>query len=216
MTITLNDDSEKICFGISGSIGVSKIEPSRRPSKSTAESRQQRQQRYTSLRRDRVKTISLPTLPALKKQSSRSSNFETYTISRQLDKKQRFELFMKRLTLKPSVSTSEQAINMLNQTMVEVEDKYAPQKNNKFYAVNSKRYGRMHPIPNERIRLNPETGITELLSVGLITYIHPNGYFEIWTVPRGRNEPKRIFKKNGQKLPSLKPNDEDTLTDSNL
>jgi len=162
-----------------------------------AESRQQKQHKYTNLKREKLKPASIPMMFSKKKSTTANGgSFESYTISRQLDKKQRFDLFIKRLALKPPVSTSEQAIELLNRTMIEVEDKYAPQKDNKFYALNSKRYGRMHAIPDDRIKLNTKTGITEVFSVGLITYIHPNGYFEMWTVPRGRNEPRRIFKKS--------------------
>lgn len=231
----MNDQQTALvnCVGITAAIGVSKIEPSERPNNNSsnarnAETRHARNQKYTNLRRERLKpasvissqvsSLSLP-LPAKKQSTTKitppksttttttaiakaGSNFESYTISRQLDKKQRFDVFMRRLAMKPGVSNSEQAIQLLNNTMVEVEDRYAPKKCNKFYAHNSKRYGRMHPIPNDRIKLNAETGVTELLSVGLITYIQPNGYFEMWTVPRGRvTEPKRIFKKNAIPVP---------------
>lgn len=201
------------CVGISTStaFGISKIEPSKRPSKSSVtvggESTRQRQQKYTTLRRERLRPAGLPVVQPLGGGKKQKSNFESYTISRQLDKKQRFDLFMRRLAMKPAVSDKDQAIQLLNRTIIEVEDRYAPQKNNKFYAINSKRYGRMHPIPDDRIKLNAETGITELLSVGLVTYIHPNGYFEMWTVPRGRSEPRRIFKKNA--LPPPKPSDDE-------
>lgn len=214
------------CVGIStcAAFGISKIEPSKRPSKSSvtvrgesssSPSRQIRQQKYTTLRRERLRPASLlPVVQPLGGGSKKQkSNFEAYTISRQLDKKQRFDLFMRRLAMKPAVSDKDQAIQLLNRTIIEVEDRYAPQKNNKFYAINSKRYGRMHPIPDDRIKLNAETGITELLSVGLVTYIHPNGSFEMWTVPRGRNEPRRIFKKNA--LPAPKPSEIDNENDDN-
>lgn len=221
------------CVGISASIGVSKLEPSTKPNASkhldSRQLRQQLHQKYTNLRRERLKPARVSTTSAQqeesasaavsiksgKKQNSKNGNFESYTISRQLDKKQRFDLFMKRLNLKPSVSSSEQAIKLLNDTIVEVEDRYAPQKSNKFYAVNSKRYGRMHPIPNERIKLNEKTGVVEVFSVGLVTYIHPNGYFEMWTAPRGLAEPKRIFKKNALPPPpmSLDASDENASSD---
>jgi hypothetical protein len=128
---------------------------------------------------------------------AKPSRFDSYTISRQMDKKQRFSIYIRRLAASECVGTPEQVIDLLNATMNEIEDKYAPNKENKFYAVNSKRYGRMHPIPQDRIKLNEQTGVTELLSVGLVTYIYPNGSFEIWTVPRGLYKPKLIFQKKG-------------------
>jgi hypothetical protein len=211
---------ENSCRGLS--IGVRKIEPTKRPEQENSESSNKQStnyanskpQKYTNLRRERLRPASVPLVSMPKKSSSVTASFESYTISRQLDKKQRFDIFIKRLALKPSVSTGEQAIELLNATMIEVENKYAPQKDNKFYASNSRRYGRMHPIPKERIKLNPATGLTELFSVGLITYIHPNGYFEMWTVPRGITEPKRIFKKNALVVITETKSDTTKETDS--
>ena len=81
--------------------------------------------------------------------------------------------------------------------MDEIEDKYAPKKDDKLYPIYSKRYGRMFPIPSERIRYNEETGLTECLTTGMIVYISKDGSFEMWSVPRGMYESKKLFFKNG-------------------
>lgn len=61
----------------------------------------------------------------------------------QLDKRQRFEIYKRRLLIKPPASTSDEAVLVINKTLDEIEDKYAPKKDDKFYALNSKKYGRM-------------------------------------------------------------------------
>ncbi|CAF0958686.1 unnamed protein product [Brachionus calyciflorus] len=111
----------------------------------------------------------------------------------QLDKRQRFEIFKRRLKTKPKAKSTEEAIQLINNTLVEVEDQYAPKNDSKFYAINSKKYGRMYPIPEDRIKFNLDTGITEMLAVGIIIYIYSNGSFEIWTVSRGNFMPKKIL-----------------------
>lgn len=133
-----------------------------------------------------------------KKRSNSVSNLRDIEGGYQLDKRQRFQIYMRRLAHKPAAKNVQEAIDMINNTLVEIEDKYAPHKDNKFYAMNSKKYGRMYPVPEDRIKLNPETGITELYTVGLIVYIYNNGSFEIWTIPRGGNvSPTKMFWKNG-------------------
>lgn len=67
----------------------------------------------------------------------------TPTFACQLDKRQRFEIYKRRLNIKPAAKTSEEAIEMINKTMDEIEDKYAPKKDDKLYPIYSKRYGRM-------------------------------------------------------------------------
>lgn len=115
----------------------------------------------------------------------------------QLDKRQRFEIYKRRLKTKPSVKSTEEAIQLINNTLIEIEDQYAPKKDSKFYAINSKKYGRMYPIPEDRIKFNLDTGITEMLAVGIIIYVYGNGSFEIWTVSRGNLIPRKILTKSG-------------------
>lgn len=192
-TNTTNNNNKSSSLSIGSTMAVCKIEPSKRHL-----SKIHPKQNFTNLlRREKLKpnSTAMSTSTSTSTSTNNTNTFESYTISRQMDKKQRFDIFIKRMSIKPCVSNSDEAIELMNRTITEIEDKYAPRKNNKFYAINSKRYGRMHPIPKERIKLNPDTGITELLSVGLITYIHPNGYIEMWTLPRGKREPQRIFKK---------------------
>jgi hypothetical protein len=196
---TNNNTNKSSSLNIGSTMAVCKIEPSKRHLSKI----HPKQNNYSNLlRREKLKpnstamsTTTTSTSTSTSASANTTNTFESYTISRQMDKKQRFDIFIKRMSIKPCVSNSNEAIELMNRTITEIEDKYAPRKNNKFYAINSKRYGRMHPIPKERIKLNPDTGITELLSVGLITYIHPNGYIEMWTLPRGKREPQRIFKK---------------------
>lgn len=115
----------------------------------------------------------------------------------QLDKRQRFEIYKRRLKAKPPVKNTEEAIQLINNTLVEVEDQYAPKKDSKFYGINSKKYGRMHPIPEEKIKFNLDTGITKMLALGIIIYVNGNGSFEIWTVSRGNFIPTKILTKSG-------------------
>lgn len=115
----------------------------------------------------------------------------------QLDKRQRFEIYKRRLKSKPPAKNTEEAIQLINSTLVETEDQYAPKKESKFYTINSKKYGRMYPIPDDRIKVNLDTGITEMLAVGIIIYVYGNGSFEIWTVSRGNFNPRKILTKNG-------------------
>jgi hypothetical protein len=115
----------------------------------------------------------------------------------QLDKRQRFEIYKRRLNAKKAATSVEEAVKLINKTIDEVEDRYAPKKEDKVYPIYSKKYGRMFRIPKERIRFNEETGLTEMLTVGLIIYVRPNGAFEIWTVPRGNFDSKRIYAKIG-------------------
>ena len=117
--------------------------------------------------------------------------------SYQLDKRQRFEIYKRRLLIKPPAKNPQEAIDLLNKTIDEIEDKYAPKKDDKFYALNSKRYGRMYPIPKDRIKFNPVTNRTELLAVGLIVYVDNDGSIEMWTVSRGNSRTKKLFYKNG-------------------
>jgi hypothetical protein len=121
----------------------------------------------------------------------------TPTFACQLDKRQRFEIYKRRLNIKKGAKTAEEAIELINKTMDEIENKYAPKKDDKLYPIYSKKYGRMFPIPKERIRHNEETGLTECLTTGMIIYISKNGSFEMWTVPRGFYESKKLFFKNG-------------------
>ena len=116
----------------------------------------------------------------------------------QLDKRQRFEIYKRRLLFKPPAKDAEEAIKLINNTLDEIEEKYAPKKDDKFYALNSKRFGRMWPIPADRIKVNPETGKTEMLAVGLTIQINKNGAFEVWTITRGNQLSKKIFFKTGQ------------------
>ena len=63
--------------------------------------------------------------------------------SYQLDKRQRFEIYKRRLLIKPPAKDAEEAVQVINKTLDEIEEKYAPKKDDKFYALNSKKYGRM-------------------------------------------------------------------------
>ena len=121
----------------------------------------------------------------------------TPTFACQLNKRQRFEIYKRRLNIKKAAKTAEEAIELINKTMDEIEDKYAPKKDNKQYPIYSKAYGRMFPIPKDRIRLNEETNMWELLTVGMIIYVKKNGSFEMWSFPRGLFESKKLFFKNG-------------------
>ena len=116
----------------------------------------------------------------------------------QLDKRQRFEIYKRRLLIKPPAKDAQEAVEIINKTLDEIEDKYAPKKDDKFYALNSKKFGRMHPIPPDRIKVNVDTGKTEMLAVGLTIFINTNGAFEVWSVNRGNQMSKKLFFKTGQ------------------
>ncbi|RMZ98814.1 hypothetical protein BpHYR1_036926 [Brachionus plicatilis] len=137
--------------------------------------------------------------PFITSMKKRSNSVATINVSGlyQLDKRQRFEIFKRRLKAKPPVKNTEEAIQLINNTLVEIEDQYAPKKDSKFCALNSKKYGRMYPIPEDRIKFNLDTGITEMLAVGIIIYVYGNGSIEIWTVSRGNFFPNKILAKSG-------------------
>jgi len=117
--------------------------------------------------------------------------------SYQLDKRQRFEIYKRRLAVKPSAKSADEAIELINKTLVEIEDRYAPKAEDKIFNINSKKYGRMYPVPKDRIIVNPKTGQTELLTTGIIVYVNNNGSFEMWTKQRGAFMSKKLFHKNG-------------------
>lgn len=45
---------------------------------------------------------------------------------KQLDKRQRIELYKRSLNSKPPASNIEEAFNLINNTLIEIEDKYGP------------------------------------------------------------------------------------------
>ena len=58
---------------------------------------------------------------------------------KQLDKRQRIELYKKALSQKPPASNIEEAFNLINNTLTEIENKYGPASNDtEFY--HSKKY----------------------------------------------------------------------------
>jgi hypothetical protein len=118
----------------------------------------------------------------------------------QLDKRQRFDIYIKSLSAKPAATCTQEAIELLNKTLDEVEEKFAPKKDDKVFNINSKKWGRMYPVPDDRIRVNRETGKTEMLTTGLTIIIELDGGFDIWTIQRGNFEPKKLFHKDGVKL----------------
>ena len=91
---------------------------------------------------------------------------------------------------------------MINKTLDEVEEKYAPKRDDKVFGINSKKFGRMWPVPTEKIKFNSETGKTEMLTTGLTIVIDEDGSFEIWTLKRGNFDVKKIFHKNASKTVS--------------
>ena len=114
----------------------------------------------------------------------------------QLDKRERIEIFKKKLTKKPPASTDKDAIKLINQTMTEVETKYGPSKDNRqFY--HSKKYGRMFPVPKENIKFNAELNKTELITVGFQIYVSRRGSIEFWSKNRPSN---LIFSKKSAKI----------------
>ncbi len=142
-------------------------------------------------------------LPLIKPKTEKTSNdlrvdeANNANSSYQLDKRQRFEIYKRRLAVKPSAKSAEEAIDLINKTLVEIEDRYAPKADDKIYNINSKKYGRMYPVPKDRIIVNPQTGQTELLTTGIIVYVNNNGSFEMWTKQRGAFMSKKLFHKNG-------------------
>jgi hypothetical protein len=138
-------------------------------------------------------------LPLIKPKTDKTSNDEANNSnsSYQLDKRQRFEIYKRRLAVKPSAKSADEAIDLINKTLVEIEDRYAPKADDKIYNINSKKYGRMYPVPKDRIIINPQTGQTELLTTGIIVYVNNNGSFEMWTKQRGAFMSKKLFHKNG-------------------
>jgi hypothetical protein len=120
----------------------------------------------------------------------------------QLDKRQRFDIYMKLLDSKPNAKSIQEAILLINTTLDEVEEKHAPKKDDKVFGINSKKYGRMNPVPHERIQINPETGKMEMLTTGLTIVLEEDGSFDIWTIKRGNFDVKRVYHKNGVKIAS--------------
>ena len=118
--------------------------------------------------------------------------------SYQLDKRQRFEIYKRRLLIKPPAKDAREAVDIINKTLDEIEDKYAPKKEDKFYALNSKKFGRMHPIPPDRIKEFADSGKIEMYAVGITIFINANGSFEVWSVTRGNLMAKKLFCKPGQ------------------
>lgn len=58
---------------------------------------------------------------------------------KQLDKRQRIELYKKALHNKPPASNIDEAFDLINNTLIEIEDKYGPRPNDSdFY--HSKKY----------------------------------------------------------------------------
>ena len=52
---------------------------------------------------------------------------------KQLDKRQRIDLYKKSLEQKPKVSTMLGAYNLINTTLTEIEDKYGPKAQDKMF-----------------------------------------------------------------------------------
>ena len=127
---------------------------------------------------------------------------ETNQEPQQLDKRQRFDIYMKLLDSKPGAKSIQEAILLINSTLDEVEEKHAPKKDDKVFGINSKKYGRMNPVPEERIKINPNTGKMEMLTTGLTIVLDEDGSFDIWTIKRGNLDMKRIYHKKGLKIAS--------------
>lgn len=114
----------------------------------------------------------------------------------QLDKRERIDLYKKLLTLKPPACNINEAFDLINKTLVEIEDKYGPRTDNKSFYY-SKRYGRMFPLTKEKLKFNPESGRNEMITVGFMISIEKNGTFQFWSKNPGC--PTLIFSKFGGK-----------------
>ncbi len=137
----------------------------------------------------------------LNKFNENKTNIESQE-PQQLDKRQRFDIYMKLLDSKPGAKSVQEAIVLINSTLDEVEEKHAPKKDDKVFGLNSKKYGRMNTVPEERIKINPETGKMEMLTTGLTIVLEEDGSFDIWTIKRGNFDTKRVYHKNGLKIAS--------------
>ena len=114
----------------------------------------------------------------------------------QLDKRERIDLYKKLLTLKPPACNINEAFDLINKTLVEIEDKYGPRTDNKSFYY-SKRYGRMFPLTKEKLKFNSESGRNEMITVGFMISIEKNGTFQFWSKNPGC--PTLIFSKFGGK-----------------
>ena len=112
----------------------------------------------------------------------------------QLDKRERIDLYKKSLSSKPSACNINEAFDLINNTLIEIEEKYGPKTENRAFYF-SKRYGRMFPLTKEKLRFNPEIGKNEMITVGFTIYIEKNGAFEFWS--KHPKDPRLIFSKYG-------------------
>lgn len=112
----------------------------------------------------------------------------------QLDKRERMEMYKKSLLAKPAASSINEAFDLINNTLIEVEEKYGPHIDNKTFYF-SKRYGRMFPLSKDKLKFNAESGKNEMITVGFTIYINKNGSFEFWS--KNPKEPKLILSKSG-------------------
>lgn len=125
---------------------------------------------------------------------------EAASNANQLDKRQRMELFKKRLHQKTPATNLVEAFELINATLIEIEDEYGPKiEDTQFF--NSKKYGKMHPLAKEKIKLNSETGKHEMVTVGFMIVLRENGGFEFWT--KCPVEPTKIFSKNGLSIKNI-------------
>jgi hypothetical protein len=110
----------------------------------------------------------------------------------QLDKRERIDLYKKCLSSKPAACNINEAFDLINNTLMEIENKYGPTVDNRAFYF-SKRYGRMFPLSKEKLKFNPEIGKNEMITVGFTIYIEKNGSFEFWS--KHPKDPRLIFSK---------------------
>ena len=121
----------------------------------------------------------------------------------QLDKRERMELYKKSLLAKPPASSINEAFDLINNTLIEIEEKYGPNVDNRTFYF-SKRYGRMFPLNREKLKFNAENGKNEMITVGFTIYINKNGSFEFWS--KNPKDQRIILAKSGAFLGAHRSN----------